>query len=177
MSTIAFTLLFAVWLMFGILGVPIQEELGLTDVQLSWISALAVLNGSMWRLPAGIITGRIGGRTVTSFLLFASAIPAYFVARAGRYGVLPLLAYIVGLALVLPGSAGPRARGVRGGQRRRFGDEVHRTPAHRRDLRCDLHPRHPGRVAAHPGDLRRPAHPRRVRRVVHRPAGGPRPGQ
>ena len=26
MSTIAFTLLFAVWLMFGILGVPIQEE-------------------------------------------------------------------------------------------------------------------------------------------------------
>ena len=55
MSTIAFTLMFAVWLMFGILGVPIQKELGLTDVELSWISALAVLNGSMWRLPAGII--------------------------------------------------------------------------------------------------------------------------
>lgn len=40
MSTIAFTLLFAVWLMFGILGVPIQEELNLDDVQLSWISAV-----------------------------------------------------------------------------------------------------------------------------------------
>lgn len=56
MSSIAFTLMFAVWLMFGILGVPIQKELALTDEQLSWISALAVLNGSMWRLPAGILT-------------------------------------------------------------------------------------------------------------------------
>ena len=98
MSTIAFTLLFAVWLMFGILGVPIQEELGLTDVQLSWISALAVLNGSMWRLPAGIITDRIGGRKVTIFLLFASAVPAYFVARTDSYGMLLLLAFLVGFA-------------------------------------------------------------------------------
>src|SRR5690625_6340963 len=61
MSTIAFTLLFAVWLMFGILGVPIQEELNLSDVQLSWLSAFAVLNGSLWRLPAGILTDRVGG--------------------------------------------------------------------------------------------------------------------
>ena len=32
LSTVAFTLLFAVWLMFGVLGVPIQKELRLTDV-------------------------------------------------------------------------------------------------------------------------------------------------
>ena len=58
MSTIAFTLMFAVWLMFGILGVPIQKELGLTDPQLAWISAVAVLNGSLWRLPAGATASR-----------------------------------------------------------------------------------------------------------------------
>ena len=58
MSTIAFTLMFAVWLMFGILGVPIQKEFGLSDEQLAWISAVAVLNGSMWRLPAGILADR-----------------------------------------------------------------------------------------------------------------------
>jgi len=34
-STIGFTLMFAVWLMFGILGVPIQKELKLTDVELA----------------------------------------------------------------------------------------------------------------------------------------------
>ncbi len=98
MSTIAFTLMFAVWLMFGILGVPIQKELGLTDVELSWISALAVLNGSMWRLPAGILADRIGGRKVTLFLLFATAIPAYLVSKADSYGLLLVLAFLVGFA-------------------------------------------------------------------------------
>ncbi|MDO5092188.1 MAG: nitrate/nitrite transporter [Propionibacteriaceae bacterium] len=98
MSTIAFTLMFAVWLMFGILGIPIQEELGLSDEQLSWISAFAVLNGSMWRLPAGILTDRIGGRRVTLFMLFATAIPAYFVSVANNYVMLLVLAFLVGFA-------------------------------------------------------------------------------
>ena len=51
LSTTAFTLMFAVWLMFGILGVPIQKEFGLTDVQLSWVTAVAVLNGSLGGCP------------------------------------------------------------------------------------------------------------------------------
>ena len=98
MSTIAFTLMFAVWLMFGILGVPIQKEFGLSDEQLAWISAVAVLNGSMWRLPAGIIADRIGGRKVTLFLLFATAIPAYMVSFAQSYTWLLVLAFLVGFA-------------------------------------------------------------------------------
>ena len=61
MASISFTLMFAVWLMFGILGKPIQTEFGLDSVQLSWISAVAVLNGSRWRLPAGILADRCGG--------------------------------------------------------------------------------------------------------------------
>src|SRR5690625_37963 len=98
MSTIAFTLLFAVWLMFGILGVPIQEELNLSDVQLSWLSAFAVLNGSLWRLPAGILTDRGGGRKLTLIMLFACAIPTYLVAKTNSYGMLLFLAFLVGFA-------------------------------------------------------------------------------
>lgn len=98
MSTIAFTLLFAVWLMFGILGVPIQEELNLSDVQLSWLSAFAVLNGSLWRLPAGILTDRVGGRKLTLIMLFACAIPTYLVAKTNSYGMLLFLAFLVGFA-------------------------------------------------------------------------------
>lgn len=98
MSTLAFTLMFAVWLMFGILGVPIQQELGLTDVELSWITALAVLNGSMWRLVAGIVTDRIGGRRVTLFLVFSCAVPAYLVSLADSYPMLLVLAFLVGFA-------------------------------------------------------------------------------
>ena len=49
LSSVAFTLMFAVWLMFGVLGVPIQKELGLTDVQLGWLGAAAILAGSLPR--------------------------------------------------------------------------------------------------------------------------------
>lgn len=98
LSTIAFTLMFAVWLMFGILGKPIQEEFGLTEVQLSWVVAAAALNGSLWRLPAGMVTDRIGGRKVMTFLLLATAIPAYLVSRVESYGMLLVLAFLVGFA-------------------------------------------------------------------------------
>lgn len=98
LSTAAFTTMFAVWLMFGILGIPIRDEFGLTDVQLSWLTAVAVLNGSMWRLPAGMITDRIGGRKVFAFLLLASAVPTYLVSQAQSYGLLLALAFLVGFA-------------------------------------------------------------------------------
>lgn len=98
MSTIAFTLMFAVWLMFGILGVPIQQELKLSDPRLAWVSAVAVLNGSLWRLPAGMLADRVGGRVVTVAMLLLTAIPCYFVAHAHSYGMLLLLAFLVGFA-------------------------------------------------------------------------------
>lgn len=97
-STIGFTIMFAAWLMFGILGVKIQEELGLSKVEFSWIAAVAILNGSLWRLPAGMITDRIGGRKVMTYLLASSAIPAYFVSQAESYTMLLILAFLVGFA-------------------------------------------------------------------------------
>ena len=98
LSSVSFTVMFAVWLMFGILGVPIQAELGISDVELAWISAVAVLNGSMWRLPAGMLTDRIGGRKMTIALLALTAVPAYLVSTARSYGVLLVLAFLVGFA-------------------------------------------------------------------------------
>lgn len=96
MSTIAFTLMFAVWLMFGILGKPIQEEFGLSSVQLSWISAVAVLNGSLWRLPAGILADRFGGKKIMVILLLAGSVFSYLVSLAASYEMLLVLAFLVG---------------------------------------------------------------------------------
>jgi NNP family nitrate/nitrite transporter-like MFS transporter len=98
MSTIGFTVMFAVWLMFGILGIPIRKEFGLSDVQLSWLSAVAVLNGSLWRLPAGLITDRIGGRKVFAAMLAGTAVPTFLVSRAESYGALLVLAFLIGFA-------------------------------------------------------------------------------
>ena len=98
LSTIGFTFMFATWLMFGVLGVPIRKEFGLTDVQLSWLSAAAILNGSLWRLATGILADRYGGKRVFTLMLFFTAIPAYLVSRAGSYEELLLYAFLVGFA-------------------------------------------------------------------------------
>lgn len=98
-STVAFTLMFAVWLMFGVLGVPIRDEFGLTDQQLSWIISAAVLNGSIWRLPAGIAADRWGGRNVFTLMLLFTAIPAFLLGWfSNSYEVILFYAFLVGFA-------------------------------------------------------------------------------
>ena len=98
LSTVSFTLLFAVWLMFGVLGVPIKKELGLTQVQFSWLAAVAILSGSIWRLPLGMLADRVGGRVVMAALLFSTAIPCVLVSRATSYGQLIGYALWLGVA-------------------------------------------------------------------------------
>ncbi len=98
LSTLGFTLMFAVWLMFGVLGIPIRKEFGLSDVQLSWLSAVAILNGSIWRLLAGVLADRYGGKVVFTAMLFFTAIPAYLVSQATSYQALLLYAFLVGFA-------------------------------------------------------------------------------
>ncbi|HEY0715078.1 MAG TPA: MFS transporter, partial [Polyangia bacterium] len=97
-STTAFTLLFAVWLMLGVLGIAIKAELRLTSLQFAWLAALPILSGSIFRLPVGILTDRWGGRRVTTALLIASAVPCYFVSRATTYEGLLTCAFFYGLA-------------------------------------------------------------------------------
>ncbi len=98
LSLIAFTLSFAAWLMFGVLGIPIQKEFELTDVQLGWLSAIAILNGAIWRLPFGMLADRIGGKaTFLSLLVFASA-SAFLVPFAQDYTTLLCVAFLVGIA-------------------------------------------------------------------------------
>ncbi|CAB4997818.1 MAG: MFS transporter [Actinobacteria bacterium] len=98
MSTLGFTLMFAVWLMFGVLGIPIRDEFGLTDVQLAWVVAVAILNGAIWRLPAGIAADRFGGRRVFIAMLLITAIPAFLVSTATSYSHLLFYAFLVGFA-------------------------------------------------------------------------------
>jgi len=98
LSTTGFTLMFAVWLMFGVLGIPIRDEFGLTDVQLSWLSAVAILNGALWRLPAGIAADRYGGRRVFVAMLLFTAVPAYMVSQATSYSGLLVYAFLAGFA-------------------------------------------------------------------------------
>jgi NNP family nitrate/nitrite transporter-like MFS transporter len=98
LSTLAFTLMFAVWLMFGVLGIPIRKEFGLTEVQFGWLTAIAILNGSIWRLTFGLWTDRYGGRIVLTLLVALTSIPAFLVSRAGSFNELMAYAFLVGMA-------------------------------------------------------------------------------
>jgi MFS transporter, NNP family, nitrate/nitrite transporter len=98
LSTTAFTLLFAVWLMLGVLGVAIKAELALTGVQFAWLTAIAVLSGSVFRLPVGILTDRWGGRAMMTALLLGSAVPCYLMSRARTYEEMLVVAFLYGLA-------------------------------------------------------------------------------
>ena len=99
LSTFAFTLMFAVWLMFGVLGIPIQKEFGISDSQLAWLSSVAILNGSIWRLLLGVLTDRVGGKRVTIIMLLMTSVPAFLLAHMTlNYHWLLILAFLVGFA-------------------------------------------------------------------------------
>ncbi|MEK7353519.1 MAG: MFS transporter [Chloroflexota bacterium] len=64
LAFIGFTIAFAVWMMFGVLGVPIRKEFGLSQVELTWLLAAAALGGALPRMWSGILTDKYGGRVV-----------------------------------------------------------------------------------------------------------------
>ena len=98
LSTLAFTLLFSVWLMLGVLGIPIRQELGLSDAQLEWLIAAAILSGAVLRLNFGIWADAFGGRNVMGLLLLGTAIPAYLFSQATTYNQMLVCATLFGLA-------------------------------------------------------------------------------
>ncbi|WP_309570281.1 MFS transporter [Deinococcus sp.] len=97
-ATLGFTLMFAVWVMFGIVGLPIRKELGLTDAQFTLLTAIPVLTGSLLRLPAGIWADRYGGKKVFIVNTLLTAAFSLALSYANGYNLLLALALGVGLA-------------------------------------------------------------------------------
>lgn len=97
-STLTFTIFFAVWVMFAIVGIPLRDELGLSTGEFALLAAIPILTGSVLRVPLGMLTDRYGGRIVMVALLIATAIPTLLVAYADTYVQLIALAFFVGLA-------------------------------------------------------------------------------
>jgi NNP family nitrate/nitrite transporter-like MFS transporter len=97
-STIAFTVFFAVWVMFSIVGLPLRAELGLSDGQFALLAAIPILTGSVLRVPVGMLTDKLGGRVMMTSLLVLMSVPSYLVSQADSYEELLVLAFVLGLA-------------------------------------------------------------------------------
>lgn len=98
LSTLAFTMCFAVWTIFSIIGIRIAEDLGLSDTQLGLLMATPILTGSISRLFLGIWTDRYGGRWVFGILMLTTSACVYLLTFATTYPMLLLGALGVGLA-------------------------------------------------------------------------------
>jgi NNP family nitrate/nitrite transporter-like MFS transporter len=98
MSTLGFTVCFAVWVMFSIIGIPIKTGLQLTDTQFGLLAATPILTGSLIRLPLGMWTDKFGGRIVFTVLMLSTIIPIWLISMATRYWQFLLLGLFVGVA-------------------------------------------------------------------------------
>ncbi len=96
-STFAFTVCFAVWMMFAVLGIPIKAQLDLSETEFGLLAAMPVLTGSLVRVPLGIWTDRYGGRIVFFLTMLVAVVPIWLMAYATAYWHFLVLALFVGL--------------------------------------------------------------------------------
>ncbi|MEE9388220.1 MAG: nitrate/nitrite transporter [Paracoccaceae bacterium] len=98
LSTFAFTVCFAVWTIFSIIGIQIKQELGLTDTQFGLLVATPVLTGSISRIFLGIWTERFGGRIVFPLQMLVTAAAVSMLTKVHTYEMFLLAALGLGLA-------------------------------------------------------------------------------
>ena len=100
-TTWSFVVCFAVWLMFGVIGIPIKRELDLNGLEFGLLTSTPVLTGALFRLPLGIWTDRFGGRIVMFLLLVGSTVPVWL----SSYGNQLWQFLLVGLPLGVVGAS------------------------------------------------------------------------
>jgi NNP family nitrate/nitrite transporter-like MFS transporter len=97
-STLAFTICFMVWMMFGVIGIPIKKTLGLNATEFGILTATPVLTGSLIRVPLGLWTDKYGGRIVMFLLMVATVVPIWLISYASEFWHFLVLGLFVGLA-------------------------------------------------------------------------------
>lgn len=97
-STVAFTVCFAVWTIFAIIGVQIKQNLGLNDTQFGLLVGTPILTGSLIRLLLGIWTDQYGGRLVYTCVMVAASLATFLLTYAETYEMFLVAALGVGVA-------------------------------------------------------------------------------
>lgn len=87
LNTLAFTICFAAWMLNGVLVTFLVDNqvFDWGPVEIGWLMGLPVLTGALFRLPAGILTDKYGGKPVYGTLLLLCAIPMFLLSKADSF--------------------------------------------------------------------------------------------
>lgn len=99
LNTLAFTVCFGVWMLNGVLVTFLasNEVFDWGPVEIGWLMGIPVLTGAIFRLPAGILTDRFGGKPIMSALLFLCAVPLALLAYVDSFLGFALCSFGFGL--------------------------------------------------------------------------------
>lgn len=97
-TTIAFTICFATWTIFSIIGIKIKQQLNLSDTEFGFLIATPILTGSLSRLILGIWTDQHGGKIVYTLIMIFASISTWFLTTVSTYHMYIFSALGIGLS-------------------------------------------------------------------------------
>ena len=99
LNTLAFTVCFAAWMLNGVLVTFLSSNqvFDWGPVEIGWLMGIPVLTGSIFRLPAGILTDKYGGRWVFGILLIFCAIPMFLLSQVNSFAGFAICGFGFGL--------------------------------------------------------------------------------
>ncbi len=100
LSTLAFTICFAVWMLNGVLVTFLVDNqvYDWGPIEIGWLMGIPVLTGAIFRLPAGILTDKFGGKPVYGWLLLFCAVPMFLLSYADGFWQFALASFGFGFA-------------------------------------------------------------------------------
>ncbi|HUC91677.1 MAG TPA: MFS transporter [Paenibacillus sp.] len=97
LQTASLVLGFMVWVILSSLMPFIKEEISLTPGQLTWVTAIPVLFGSVMRIPVGYWTNRFGARKLFMISFVFLLAPVYWVSQADSFADLIVGGFFLGI--------------------------------------------------------------------------------
>ncbi|MBY7142039.1 MFS transporter [Virgibacillus sp. NKC19-3] len=88
---------FMMWVLISSLMPSIQEDIALTSGQVSFVTAIPVILGSLLRIPIGFYTNRFGARTVNLVALIILLFPVFYISVADSFMDLVIGGFILGV--------------------------------------------------------------------------------
>ncbi len=99
LNTLAFTVCFAAWMINGVLVTFLSSNqiFNWGPVKIGWLLGIPVLTGSIFRLPAGMLTDKFGGKPIFGSLLLLCSIPMYLLSTIHSFMGFALCSFGFGL--------------------------------------------------------------------------------